>query len=319
MIVVTGGAGFVGSHLAETLVKDPKVQGRGPVRIVDDFSTGHWTNLEPFRDSLEVFEGCITDRNLLQSAFEGAEVVFHEAASASVVRSLDEPLAVHDVNATGTLQVLDVARECGVKRVVLASSSAIYGENEGRPGTESDHPNPESPYAAQKLLGEHYAQVYAQAHGLHCVMLRYYNVYGPRQDPSSPYSGVISIFADRLIAGETAQIFGDGGQTRDFVFVKDVVRANCLAAFGDVERGAVFNVATGVSVSIRELYDKMASILGSDVVPQVQPARAGEIRHSRANTDRARKSLGFVAESSLDQGLQETLAWAQQSVHADSE
>lgn len=295
--IVTGGAGFIGSHIAEALAD------RHEVVVVDDFSTGHPENLRGF--DVTLVEGSVTDLSLLKEVFAGADGVFHEGAIASVPKSVADPLATHQANLTGTLDVLLAAREAGVRKVVFASSSAVYGESPELPKQESMLPEPLSPYAVSKLAGEHYAAAFSRLYGLQAVCLRYFNVFGPRQDPSSPYSGVISIFADRILAGKPLTIYGDGEQTRDFVYVADVVRANLKAMEGDT--GGVFNIARGRTTTLNALAETMMRTAGRSVEIRHAEERAGDIRHSYADIARAEEVLGWKPEWGLEDGLALTM------------
>lgn len=303
--VVTGGAGFIGSHIAEALA------GEHEVVVIDDLSTGHRENIQDF--DVEFVEGSVTDLPLLQEVFKGADGVFHQAAIASVPRSVDDPLATHTTNETGTLNVLLAARDAGVSKVVFASSSAVYGEEPTLPKREGMLPAPVSPYAISKLTGEHYEAVFSKLFGLKTVALRYFNVFGPRQDPSSQYSGVISIFTDRVRAGEPITIHGDGGQTRDFVYVADVVRANLLAMERDVT--GVFNIACGRQTDLNTLARSVMEAAGREVPVEYGPVRQGDVRHSLAEITRAREVLGWAPEWTLVDGLVETIRWDAQGTH----
>lgn len=303
--LVVGGAGFIGSHLVAGLLE------RGDrVRVLDDFSSGKTANLDAVVDRVEVLVGDAADPVLVARAVADVDVVFHEAAIASVQRSVDQPLASHRANLDSTIQLLTAAVRARVGRFVFAASSAAYGNDPSLPKTETMLPDPPSPYAAQKLAAEHYLAAFAQSFGLHTVALRYFNVYGPRQDPSSPYSGVISRFTATLLEGQRPVIFGDGEQTRDFVFVEDVVRANLLAAERDVRKGAVVNVATGRQVTVNRLFESVRAAVGGAALriePERKPARAGEVRHSVADVARAREWLGFASRIALEDGISRTV------------
>ncbi len=303
--LVTGGAGFIGSHLAEGLL------ARGfRVRVLDDLSSGRLENLAPVRERIELIEGDVSRRADVDAAMAGVDVVFHEAAIPSVQRSVEDPAESHRVNLEGTLLALESARKAGVRRFVFAGSSSAYGDSEALPKHEEMRADPLSPYAAQKLASESYCRVFAGCYGLHTVVLRYFNVYGPRQDPSSPYSGVISLFIRALLAKEPPMIYGDGEQTRDFVFVHDVVEANLRAATVDVKPGAVFNVAGGARVSINELFRTIRAAIGGagrSIEPRHAPARAGDVRHSLADLSSARSELGFEPSVSLVEGVRRTV------------
>ncbi len=304
MIVVTGGAGFIGSHLVGELIAAGE-----SVRVLDDLSSGREENLAPFAGRVELVRGSITDEALVLRALQGAEVIYHLAACPSVPRSFDEPAYCHAVNATGTLNVVVAAARAKARRLVFASSCAVYGDAGEKPVAETRTPQPKSPYAAQKLLGEHYLASYGEAHGLATVALRFFNVYGPRQDPGSPYSGVISIFCERLLRGEPPTLFGDGQQTRDFVYVGDVVDALRRAASVEGAAGSVLNVATGTSRTLLELHRSLAELVGGSATPRFGPPRTGDIVRSAADIRQIRARLGFEPRYSFSDGLARTLAW----------
>lgn len=295
--LVTGGGGFIGSHLVERLV----TLGHS-VRVLDDWSTGVPVNLASVQDRIEVVTGSILDADVLATAMRGAAWVFHLAARASVALSLADPAATHENIATGTLCVLLTARDMGVTRIVFAGSSSAYGDATDGPATELQPAAPASPYAAAKLAGEHYCRAFSTAFGMATTVLRFFNVYGPRQNPNSPYAAVIPRFLTAAARGEPLIIFGDGGQTRDFVHVGDAVSALVLAA-ENPGTGGVFNIGTGRSVSIRELARTVVAVTGSQSPIVHAAARAGEVRHSRADLTRARRDLGFEPAISLEQGL----------------
>jgi UDP-glucose 4-epimerase len=299
LYLITGGCGFIGSHIAEALA------GEGhAIRAFDNLSSGKLENLRGFEAAVEVVRGDIRDEAALRAALRGVEYVFHEAALVSVAVSVQQPEENEAINVRGTLNVLQAARASGVRRVVLASSAAVYGNNPELPKREDMTPEPESPYALGKLAGEHYLRLFSRLYGLETVALRYFNVYGPRQDAGSMYSGVISRFADDLGAGRAPTLFGDGLQTRDFVFVKDVARANLLAMRSpQAGQGEVFNVATGRQTSLLELLETLQAITGRRVAPQFREARAGDIRHSLADIGRSRATLGYEPGFDLDAGL----------------
>lgn len=302
--LVTGGAGFIGSHLTDALV-----ESGCRVTVLDNLSTGHRSNIEHLGDRIDFVHGDIRDAALLNRVIDGCEVAFHQAAVVSVTQSVDDPPHSCEVNDLGTVRVLDACRRAGVRRVVMASSSAVYGDDPRLPKTEDMTPMPLSPYAVQKLAGEFYASVFGQLYGLETVCLRYFNVFGPRQDPSSPYSGVISIFMTKAAAGQAPTIYGDGGQTRDFVYVTDVVRANLAAAGRAEAAGRVFNVGRGESIRIRELWNLVGEIAGIDLPPAFGPPRPGDIRESVSDIGAIRRELAFAPEVGLRQGLEKTLAW----------
>lgn len=302
--LVTGGAGFIGSHLTDALVASGC-----RVTVLDNLSTGHRRNIDQLKDRIDFVQGDIRDAAVLDRVIDGCDVVFHQAAVVSVTQSVDNPPHACEVNGLGTVRVLDACRRADVRRVVMASSSAVYGDDPRLPKTEEMAPMPLSPYAVQKLTGELYASVFGQLYGLETVCLRYFNVFGPRQDPSSPYSGVISIFMTKAAAGEAPTIYGDGGQTRDFVYVDDVVRANLAAAGRPQAAGRVFNVGRGESIRIRELWALIGEIAGIGLPPAYGPPRPGDIRDSVSDIGAIRRSLAFVPEVGLRQGLEKTLAW----------
>jgi len=304
--MVTGGAGFIGSHLVEALV-----ERGGRVRVLDDFSTGRRENLSPVADRIELIEGDVADADAVERATSECDVVLHLAAIASVQASIEDPKRAHRVNAGGTLNVLEAARRTrvhagqagGVRRVVFASSTALYGDHVALPLQEELPPRPLSPYAASKAAGEMYCTAFHASYGVPTVAMRFFNIYGPRQDPSSPYSGVVSIFAARMTRGERPVIYGDGKQTRDFVYVADVVRALLLACERDAAIGTVFNVASGKQTSILELAATLNQVLGTSLAPTFAPARAGEVRFSEGDARRAQEALGWEATVSLREGL----------------
>jgi len=297
-VIITGGAGFIGSNLAQALAGDREVV------VIDDLSSGKKENLRDI--DAKLIEGSITDLGLLRMAFDGADCIFHLGAIASVQRSVEDPLLVNEVNLNGTLSVLAAARDAGVQRVVFASTAAVYGTSPELPKREDMVPDPRSPYAVAKLGGEHYAYVFQELYGLEAVALRFFNVFGPRQDPSSEYSGVISRFISAVLKGERPVIYGDGEQTRDFVFVNDVVRACMLASKGRAT--GVFNVARGESTSLNQLLEMLGKITGREVLPRYAQARAGDIRHSLADISKA-KAIGYSPEYAVEEGLKKTVEW----------
>jgi UDP-glucose 4-epimerase len=297
LALVTGGAGFIGSHIVERLLADGN-----RVRVLDDFSTGNRENL-PESAELEIITGDVGNFETVRNNMENVDVIFHEAAVASVPRTIDDPLGSQRTNYQGTLNVLEAARQCGARRVVFAASAAVYGNDPELPKREDMPVKPLSPYAVDKLASEYACQMYYYLHGLETVSLRYFNVFGPRQDPSSPYSGVISIFADKLINKEQPTIFGDGGQTRDFVYVADVVEANIKAATEETAPGNTINIATGISVSLNDLLRAMCAICNSEFEPVYVEERQGDIRHSSAAIDKAEDILRWRPAVNLDAGL----------------
>lgn len=298
--VVTGGAGFIGSHLVEALVS------RGyQVTIIDDLSTGKKQNVgKLLGDKVHLIQASVTDPSLLTRLFQNIDYVFHLAALPSVPRSIEAPLASHQVNITGTLNVLVSARDNGVSKVVYASSSAVYGDTPLLPKREDMTPNPQSPYAVTKVSGEYYCKVFQTVYGLDTVCLRYFNVYGPRQDPDSQYAAVIPRFISRALEGNPPIIFGDGEQTRDFTFVRDAVEANILAAESDAT--GVFNIGSRSRTTINELAKLIARLLATGVKPTYQEPRAGDIGHSLADISKARQ-IGYNPKYSLEEGLKETI------------
>jgi UDP-glucose 4-epimerase len=313
-ILVTGGAGFIGSHLSEALVR------RGHrVRVLDDFSSGRRGNLASVPE-VDVVDGDCADPAAAARAVKGVEVVYHEAALPSVPRSVADPLGSHAANATGTITLLEAARQAGVRRFIYAGSSSVYGELPGLPKRETSETRPLSPYGVGKLVGEHYVRIYAHLHGMQTLTLRYFNVFGPRQDASSPYSGVISLFITTLLAGGTPVIYGDGKQTRDFTYVDNVVDANLRALTARGLSGQSVNVATGRRISLLGLLRGVARETGRPARAKHARPRAGDIRHSVADVARAKKLLGYRVVTDFDEGLRRTVAWYrsnQQSATSD--
>jgi UDP-glucose 4-epimerase len=302
--LVTGGAGFIGSHLVETLL------GAGhTVRVLDNFSTGNRDNLAAVRDRIEIIPGDVTDQETVHIAMREIEIVFHQAALASVPRSIADPMATHNACVNGTLHVLQAAREAKVRRVVYAASSSAYGNTERLPKTETDPTNPLSPYAVAKLAGEHYCAAFTNVYGLETVRLRYFNVFGPRQTPDSPYAAVIPLFIQALTSGRSPLIHGDGEQSRDFTYVADVVQANLKAADVPNVAGKVYNVACGQRTSLLELLMILNSLLGTDIEPTHGPARPGDVKHSQADIERARTDLGYRPTTDMYTGLSQCLEW----------
>jgi len=302
--LVTGGAGFIGSHLVDSLV------GLGcKVNVLDDLSTGSLSNLARVKSQISFFEGDIRDGPLLSKVSEGCDILFHQAAIVSVPQTVEQPVYTAQVNELGTLCALEAARNCGVKRVIIASSCAVYGNDPRVPKHESMEPCPESPYAVQKLNGEQHARLYWKLYGVETICLRYFNVYGPRQNPGSPYSGVISIFLNKAAAAKPPEIHGNGTQSRDFIFVADVVKANLLAAAAQGVSGVNINVGTGKPVTINALWKLISHIFKIHVKPRHTEARAGDVFASAAGTDFAASALGFKPEHSLEKGLRITFKW----------
>ena len=306
--LVTGGAGFIGSHLADGLLA-----AGWRVRLLDDFSSGREANVAHLLGHAELLRGDLRDAGLLSRALPGVEVVFHQGAVPSVPRSVAEPERTNDVNVTGTLRVLEAARKAGVRRVVFAASSSVYGDTPVLPKVETMAPCPLSPYALQKYAGERYCQLFHGLYGLETVALRYFNVYGPRQDPNSEYAAVIPRFARACLAGKAPLVFGDGEQTRDFTFVGDAVAANLLAADAPHAAGEVMNVAGGRRVSLNELLREILALTRAQVEARYQPARPGDVRDSLADLSRARELLGYEPQVDLRTGLARTIESLEQA------
>ena len=304
VMLVTGGAGFIGSHIVERLV------GLGhEVRVLDNFSTGRRENLASFEGGIDIIEGDIRDVSSVERAVKGVEVVFHEAALASVPRSVADPASSNEVNVTGTLNLLVASRDSGVRRFVFASSSSVYGNSPELPKRESMAPSPESPYAASKLAAENYCRIFSSLYGLECVSLRYFNVFGPRQDPGSEYAAVVPLFVTALLEGRPPTIYGDGEQSRDFTYVANVVDANILALSADGAAGEVFNIACGHTATVNELLAKMQEITGTSLTSQHTDQRAGDVKHSFADISKAEGTLGLSAKVLFDEGLALTVDW----------
>jgi UDP-glucose 4-epimerase len=303
LALVTGGAGFIGSHLVEALLDEGF-----RVRVVDNLVTGHRANLVHLAGRYEWIEGSVADFAVCRRAAEGADYVFHQAAIPSVPRSVREPLSSHESGPTATINMLEAARLAGVRRFMFAASSSAYGDTDELPKHEDMLPKPLSPYAAGKLAGEHYVRVYAATMGLDGVCLRYFNIFGPRQDPSSPYSGVISIFNKKMSQGQPPDIYGDGTQTRDFTYVTNAVAAN-LAAMRHPEPlgGHVFNVGSGQSIRLLDLVASLNSILGTNLEPEFHPRRAGDVRDSLASLVRISQVIGYRPLVAFEEGLRRTV------------
>ncbi|MHC4165037.1 MAG: SDR family oxidoreductase [Planctomycetota bacterium] len=300
--LVTGGAGFIGSHLVERLVADG-----WSVRVLDDFSSGREEHLVHVAGQVDVVRGDVRDARAVDAAVRGAEVVFHQAAIPSVPLSIAEPIRTQAVNVEGTLRVLEAARRAGTRRVIYAASCAVYGDAPELPKRETLPPHPLSPYALQKYAGEAYCRLYAELRGLETMALRYFNVYGPRQDPKGDYAAVIPRFITACLAGAAPRIYGDGEQTRDFVMVDDVVRASLLAADAARASAAVCNVASGRRTRLNELLDLVRAHTGAEVEARYDPPRPGDVRDSVACLDRARDLLGYAPGVDLDEGLRRTV------------
>ncbi|MGN6137088.1 MAG: SDR family oxidoreductase [Aureliella sp.] len=301
-ILVTGGAGFIGSHIVQALVE------RGDrVRVLDNLCTGFRHNLAPVANDVEFIEGDVADESAVSRAIQGVELVYHQAALASVPLSLEQPLATHRACVTGTVNVLHQAVRAGVRRIVYAASSSAYGDRPYSAKRETDLPQVLSPYAAAKLAGELYLEAFYHSFGLETVGLRYFNVFGPRQDPASPYSAVIPIFVTRLLGGQRPIIYGDGGQSRDFTFVGNVVQGNLLAGEAAGVAGRIINLADGRRTTLRQLLDLLSKYLGVPANPDFQPPRVGDVRESLADISLARQLLGYEPETSLEDGLAQTI------------
>jgi UDP-glucose 4-epimerase len=300
--LVTGGAGFIGSHLVESLV------GAGhKVRVLDDLSTGKRQNLAAVSNQVELIEGSILDAPLVQNVVAGREWIFHLAAVPSVQRSVEDPVGSHEACASGTLQILNAARQAGVRRVVYAASSSAYGDTPGAVRTEDDPIAPLSPYAAAKLAGEHYCRCFTASYGLETARLRFFNIFGPRQDARSPYSGVIALFIAAMAAGKTPTIHGDGLQSRDFTYVLNAVQAMMKAATAPAAVGNVYNIGSGGSTSVLDLVRCLNQLLGTHLEPVRGAARIGDVRYSQADISRARRDLGYDPQVSFIEGLRLTL------------
>ncbi len=302
--VVTGGAGFIGSNIVDELVD------RGDeVVVLDNLLTGRMDNIEHNLSEIEFIKGDIRDAAAVERALNGADYVIHQAALPSVPRSIEEPDLVNDINVNGTLVLLEESRRAGVKRFVYAASSSAYGDSEELTKKETHIPRPLSPYAVSKLVGEYYASVYTKVYGLPTISLRYFNVFGPRQDPESQYAAVIPIFISHLLRNERPSIFGDGEQSRDFTYVKNVVKANILAADCDGADGRVMNTACGMSCTLNELYERLKKLCVSDIEPIYADPRPGDVKHSLADISLAKELIGYESEVSFDEGLEFTVDW----------
>jgi len=302
--VVTGGGGFIGSHIVENLVRQ-----RSTVKVIDNFSTGKRENVAPFKNDVEIIEADLAERKNLAQFLKGADYVIHQAAIPSVPKSILDPFKSHDANVNGTLNLLLACRDVGVKRVVYASSSSLYGDSPTLPKHESMMPNPLSPYGAQKLFAEMYCQVFTKAYGIETVSLRYFNVFGPRQDSTSQYSGVLALFIPAVLQGRRPTIYGDGLQSRDFTYVQNVVEANLLACTVPGVGGQVFNVACGDRITVNSMLHQINKIVGVDISPVYAEPRKGDIKHSQADITRAREHLGFEPKVIFEEGLRATVEW----------
>jgi nucleoside-diphosphate-sugar epimerase len=303
--VVTGGAGFIGSALVRGLLRN----GASKVVVIDSLLTGQEENLDEVRNSIEFHRADIRDYDQIAPVMRGADIVFHEAAIPSVPRSIQDPVPSHEVNINGTFQVLRAAAAGGVKRVVYAASSSAYGDTEVLPKIETMNPRPKSPYALQKLAGEYYSSIFTECFNLETVSLRYFNVFGPRQDPSSPYSGVLSLFIRSILERRSPTIYGDGEQSRDFTYVEDVVSLNLKAAQAKGASGKMYNGGNGGRITLNQAWALLQKIEGVDIPSTFGPERPGDVRHSQADTTAAHTDLGYVPAFSFEQGLRLTLDW----------
>lgn len=306
--LVTGGAGFIGSNITRALL-----DAGDTVRVLDNFATGRRDNLSGIEESVALFEEDIRDLEAIRPAFEGADYVLHQAALPSVPRSVKDPVSTTEANVNGTLNVLIAARDAGVKRVVMASSSSVYGSNPELPKHEGMRPLPISPYAASKLADEAYAASFTHVYGLETVCLRYFNVFGPRQDPTSQYAAVIPLFVTLLLRGERPTIFGDGEQSRDFTYVANVIQANIRAATSPGGSGQAFNIACGSRISLNELLAHLNDIIGTNIEPIYTEARAGDVKHSLADISAAREAFGYDPQVSTREGLEHVVEWYRQA------
>jgi UDP-N-acetylglucosamine/UDP-N-acetyl-alpha-D-glucosaminouronate 4-epimerase len=303
-ILVTGGAGFIGSHLTEALVK----QGHR-VRVLDDLSSGKKANLHAVRGDVDLRRGDCADPATARRAVKGVDAVFHEAAVPSVARSVKDPALAHRTGATATLNMLLAARDAGVRRVIYAGSSSVYGNTKELPKRETLRPRPLSPYAVSKLAGEEYLRIFAELYGLETLTVRYFNVFGPRQDPGSPYSGVISLFTTALLRGTTPVIYGNGRQSRDFTYVENVVRGNLLALRAKGAQGQSVNLATGRRITLLDLLRELGRLTGRPARAEHRPPREGDVRHSLADISLARRMLGYKPVVPFEEGLRRTVEW----------
>ena len=302
--LVTGGAGFIGSHIVEALLAEGHF-----VRILDNFDTGNRKNLPEASPQWELVEGKLEDLETVRKAVAGIDYVLHQAARGSVPRSILDPVGTHNSNVTGTLNVLLASKDAGVRRVVCASSSSVYGETPTLPKVETMHPTPKSPYAVSKLVTEHYMKIFHEAYSLETVALRYFNIYGPRQNPKLQYAAVIPIFIENMLAGKPCNIYGDGEQTRDFTFVTDCVRANLLACRTSGISGEVFNIACNRQTSVNQLFQLLSGLIGNEIKAAYKPARSGDVKYSYADIGKARGKLKFEPKIGLSEGLKQTVEW----------
>jgi len=307
--LVTGGAGFIGSNIVHSLVKNEL-----PVRVIDNFSTGNMGNLNSIRNKINIIEGDICDLATVRRAMKGIECVFHQAALPSVPRSIENPLASNENNIKGTLNILIASRDSQVKRVVYAGSSSVYGDTLVLPKKENMPPCPLSPYALTKLVGEYYCKIFSSIYGLETIILRYFNVFGPRQDPKSQYAAVIPKFIQALLKDKTPIIYGNGEQTRDFTFVENVVYANILASQVEKTAGETVNIATGSRININQLLAILKEITGKNISPKYEHARKGDVLHSLADISEAKRILSYIPKISLKKGLINTVRWMESNL-----
>src|SRR5437867_916169 len=307
--VVTGGGGFIGSHIVEELLRRNET-----VRVIENCSNGKCDNVQPFEAGPEIIEADIAEGKNLPGFLKGADYVIHQAAIPSVPKSILDPVKSHHANVNATLQLLNASREANVKRVVYASSSSLYGDSPTLPKHEGMLPNPLSPYGAQKLFGEIYCQVFWKAYGLETVSLRYFNVFGPRQDATSQYSGVLALFIPAILQGRRPTIYGDGLQSRDFTYVQNVVEANLLACTTPGIAGDSFNIACGDRITVNSMVQQINNIVGKDITPTYTEPRAGDIKHSLADITKAREKLGYQPRITFEEGLRHTIEWYRENI-----
>lgn len=308
--LVTGGAGFIGSNIVEELVNSGE-----EVTVLDNLSTGYKKNIEPFLDKINFIQGDIRDIESVKKSLKDVDYVLHQAAMASVPRSIDNPILVNDVNINGTLNILEEARKAKVKCFVYAASSSAYGDSEVSPKREDLTPSPLSPYAVSKLVGEYYCSVYSTIFGLPTVSLRYFNVFGPRQDPNSQYAAVVPIFISKLLNNKKPEIFGDGNQSRDFTYVKNVVKANILASkSAGTASGEMVNVACGDKCTVNDLFRNISNYIGSDIEPVYSPPRAGDVKHSLADISKAKNIINYSVEESFEESIRKTVDWYKRKI-----
>jgi nucleoside-diphosphate-sugar epimerase len=309
--LVTGGAGFIGSNIVGELVRKGE-----SICVIDNFTTGKRQNIAEFEDAIELVEGDIRDPEAVAKAMHGVDYVLHQAALASVQRSIDDPVTTNQVNIQGTLNLLEAARKEHVKRFVFASSSSVYGDSEELPKHEGMPTNPKSPYALTKLVGEWYMRIYSDIFGLETVSLRYFNIFGSKQDPNSEYSAVIPIFIKALLQGKGPTIFGDGKQSRDFTYIDNVVQANLLACRQDIRSGKAYNVACGKRFTLNILFEKLKKIVSKEVQAKFGPERLGDVKHSLASIDAISRDLGYRVLVDFEDGLEKTVEWYRKAVFA---